>query len=93
MVSPADLGKTGNVYVAAVLPNGSLALLSNGNWTLYSGGDIPVFSSGQLGSHSLPIITNTDVSALAGTTIVVGYGLDQNDLLANRKFGAVYSIR
>ena len=93
VVSPADLGKTGNVYVAAVLPNGSLALLSNGNWTLYSGGDIPVFSSGQLGSHSLPIITNTDVSALAGTTIVVGYGLDQNDLLANRKFGAVYSIR
>jgi hypothetical protein len=92
-VSPVDLGKTGNVYVAAALPNGSFYFYSNGVWTLATNGNYPIYSSGVLGTHSIPFLTHMNVTGFVGTSVLMGYGTDLNDLVQNRKYRVAYTVQ
>jgi hypothetical protein len=87
-VDPADTGKTGNLYVAALLPNGVLYALGSAGWQPYLGAEFPAYRIGvTLGQHALPIFDGSlDLSSLTGTKILVGYGSDQMDLLNNQKY-------
>lgn len=92
-VDSGDAGKRGDVYVAAVTPLGELFTLSDAGWTRYTGGPVPSYGNLLLGSHSIPLLGGADVSALAGTQILVGYGVTQDDLLRNHKYGVAYTIQ
>lgn len=87
-VDTADTGKTGNLYVAALLPNGVLYALGSAGWQPFLGAQFPAYRTGvTLGQHTIQIFDGSlDLSALGGTSILVGYGSDQTDLLTNRKY-------
>ncbi len=90
-IGDADAGQIGNVYLAAY--TGSTWFVRNGSsWVSWSGGPLPVYSVGPLTSQSIEVVRNTDLSALVGTQIYVGYGLNENDMLANGKYGLVYTV-
>lgn len=88
-----DLNKTVNLYIGARLGN-QWFLRNAAGWVSWSGGALPVFSStAASGVMNLPVAQNVNVSGLAGTEIYVGYGVNDADMLASRKFGLVYTIR
>lgn len=91
-VAAADAGLAGQLYVAAILPNGQVYALSNGSWSLVVGTNIPAFAAVTFGKHSLTLLSAMDVSGLAGTAIYVGYGKDLSDLLNNAKYARVHLI-
>ena len=51
------------------------------------------YGAARLGSHDIPIFDGSvDVTALRGTKIMVGYGIDQDDMLRNKKYSVVYTV-
>jgi hypothetical protein len=94
-VASSDIGQNGNIYVAAQLP-GSLGggwYAHNGvYWAPWTGGTLPVYSSGLLANTSIPVLSGLDVRSLTGTNVIVGYGRNESDLLANQKYAVVYTI-
>ncbi|MBZ0092361.1 MAG: hypothetical protein K8F27_09100 [Sulfuricellaceae bacterium] len=86
-------GKTVNVYVAAIY--GGLVFFNNGmSWAQWTGGTMPPYASGvKAGDRTLSILSNLDVSSLSGTTIFVGYGVDQDDMINNTAYSSVYTIQ
>ncbi|OGA54714.1 MAG: hypothetical protein A3G25_05530 [Betaproteobacteria bacterium RIFCSPLOWO2_12_FULL_63_13] len=93
--SGSDQGKTGTIYVAAVLPSGFAAdspldtpdrvYLKNasGGWVKFDAAN-PAFYAGAvtLGQHSVDVVTGLNLSALAGTQIYLGYGIGAPDTSA-----------
>jgi hypothetical protein len=92
-VSPVDLGKQGNLYVAAVLPNGAIYAFSGGVWQPYTTGALPAYGAATLGTHDIPLFSGMDLRAFAGTYILVGYGTNQADLLTNGKYMPVFVVQ
>ena len=90
-IDGADAGRNGNVYLAAAVGN-ALFLHNGASWVPWSGGPLPIYSVGLLANQSIELVRNADLSAFVGTQIYVGYGLSENDMLANRKFGLVYTF-
>lgn len=82
MTPPANvLNLTASVFVAAVLPpslgSAIYVMSANGGWTVYTGCDsAPATQTGPLtsGLQIALVSTPTDLSALRGTSIYVGYG-------------------
>ncbi len=69
------------------------ALVHNGSsWVSWSGGPLPVYSVGLLDNRNIELVRNANLSTLVGTQVYVGYGLDENDMLTNGKYGLVYSV-
>jgi hypothetical protein len=94
VASTIDEARAGRLYVAALLPNGAVYLLSSVGWVPDTAGALPHYGDVTLGSHHIPILSvPTDVTGLAGTSILVGYGRDENDLLVNRKYLVAYMIQ
>lgn len=92
-VAASDAGRYGNYYVAAMLPGGSWYLHNGAVWVPWSGGALPVYSSGSLADTTIPVLTGMDVRSLAGTSVVVGYGLSDSDMLSNQKYTVIYTIQ
>ena len=88
--SSLDVGKQGNFYLAALVGN-AIYLNDGGLWRAYTGGPITAYARGTLAARTIPVGTNLDVSALSGTVILVGYGIDEADLLSG-KYATVYTI-
>lgn len=94
-VTSSDVGQTGNIYIAALLPDslGGGWYLNNGiYWVPWTGGALPVYSSGPLTNTSVSVLNGMDVSSLTGTSILVGYGRDENDMLTNQKYSVIHTI-
>lgn len=90
-VADADVGRSGKMYLAADLGTGWY--LHNGtSWVAWGGGALPVYFSGTLGSRSIEVVRDADLSSIGGTKIYVGYGLSESDMLNNGKAGMVYTV-
>jgi alpha-tubulin suppressor-like RCC1 family protein len=81
---PADVGAEGRVYLAAVLPDGSLYLYSDATgWQLYGGGTLPAYLSGPLSRHvAMLLFRDLDLTGIAGVKLALGYGLGSSDVAA-----------
>ena len=92
-IASADAGRTGGYYIAAMLATGELFFLAPSGFTQYLGGAIPTFYTGILSSRSMTVLSGLNVSPYLGTTIFAGYGLDEADLVGNRKFSVIHTIQ
>lgn len=88
----ADVGRSGQLFVVAFLPDGSAAALTAGGWQTVSGGQYPPWQSVTLGRHSIPLVANADLQPLAGTQVYAGYGSNLADLLARQAYARVYTV-
>jgi hypothetical protein len=90
------IGAKGNVYLVAITGSGVIVFNNGSGWVPWQGGNFPAYESGvTLKTHSIAILSNADVSALAGTntTILAGYGLSDSDMLSNSVFSTVYTVQ
>lgn len=102
-VSPAaaDVGQVGRLYVAALLPDGSLYLNAGAaGWVLYTSGVAPPFRTGPLARHEpVTLFRDADLRFARGAVLLVGYGVGptdisaSNDLLERRQFGAALALQ
>lgn len=94
-VGGAYVGARGNVYLVAII-GGKTVVFNNGSgWVVWQGGPFPAFESGvTLKTHRIDILTNADLSSLAGsnTTIIAGYGLSDADMIGNAAYSTVYIV-
>ncbi len=97
-VAPADQGKTGQLFIIAVLPNHRdlLTLTKDHGWqaaTLVPLKLLP-YETTTLGSHSIPVLDGkSDLTAAAGVRIYAGYGSNVQDMLANDKGVLLHRLR
>lgn len=93
-VATADQDQPGYLYVAAILPDGSLYVLSGGAWQLYDGKRIPAYAQVTLDTHRLAVLDGTlDVTGLKGTQVLVGYGRSEQDLLLGSKYAVIHILQ
>lgn len=90
-IADSDVGKNGNIYLGLAYQN-NWFFNSGGSWTVYRGGAIPIYAVTQLSNRTVEIVRNIDASQLIGGEVYAGYGLSENDMLANGKYGLVYRI-
>ena len=86
-----DIGVSGFYYVAA-LYGSNLVLLSPTGWVPFDGVSLPGAASGPLTQRSIPLLTNTDVSAMECAMVVAGYGKDANDFVASGLYRTIYQV-
>jgi hypothetical protein len=92
-VASADKGKAGSLYVAALWPtNGQVYSLTANGWQAVPGLALQPYSSVTLGSHTVAITSQLNVSALKGLRIYAGYGTDLNDLITGSKYALLYTV-
>jgi hypothetical protein len=88
-VDPADLGKSGNLYILAALPYGMgvLALTQSKGWQqITSPSQIPVYAAVTLGNHTVPVLDGkVDLSSVPGIRFFAIYTLAQQDLFKDGK--------
>lgn len=97
----ADVGKAGAVYVAAIISGVVFFMDSNGSWSPYTGASPPAAATGPIKATPLVILpTATDVTALTGGQIVIGYGLGTapasdpfNNMLNNARYDVVHTFK
>lgn len=91
-VDAVDTGKSGVVYVTAMI-NGWLYVRDTGrNWLPWSGGKLPAYFAGTLGTHKLALLENADARPMEGAEFYVAYGLDEADMLANGSFKLAHKM-
>lgn len=91
-VPDADRGRTGQVFVVALLPDSSVYALSGGRWTPVTGSAVPAYFSGALGDHALALLSDFDTTALGGTVVYAGYGGSLQAMLERRQFDRIYTV-
>lgn len=97
---PADVGREARIYLAALLPDGTLYLYSQaGGWQRPSGNALPVYLSGVLTRHvAARIFTTADLRGTAGIQLLMGYGVGATDgeaaadLLARGTYGPALTL-
>ena len=89
----ADVGRTGNFYIAALLPTGQLFFLTPSGFIQYTGGPIPTYSTDTLSNRSITVLSGVDVTPFLGTILFAGYGLNDADLIGNSKYNAIYTVQ
>jgi hypothetical protein len=98
MFSPSHWATTGKAYLAAQLPGGQLFIYSAATgWALYNPSvPIPAVYTGSL-KGMLPLSVGTmDFRGLAGTRILVGYGLGTSadaEMLSSGRYSVVLTLR
>jgi len=64
------------------------------NWSLYSGGPLSEYvSNATLDAtqhYFVSILSEVDLSELIGARVLVGYGTDDQDMLANQRYREIY---
>lgn len=88
----ADVGRAGQLFVAALLPSGQIVALTSAGWQGVSTGGVPAYQNVTLGQHSVPLASQADLQALSGTAIFAGYGTDLQDMVNRQAFSRVYVI-
>lgn len=89
------------VFVAAITPEGVAGvptgtyLLSNTlGWTYYTGGPLPVYLDNvtvDATQHAyVSILQNADVSGLIGARLFVGWGTDDQEMLAAERYREIF---
>ena len=98
MFAPSHWNTTGKAYLAAALPNGQLYVYSGSTgWAPYNpAAPIPAVYSGSL-KGMLPLAIGTmDFRWLAGTQVLVGYGVGagaESDMLGSGRYAVVLTLR
>jgi hypothetical protein len=92
-IALADMGRTGNFYIAALLTTGELFFLTPSGFIQYSGGPIPAYSTDTLSNRSISILSDVNVTPFLGTILFAGYGLSDADLIGNSKYDAIYTVQ
>ncbi len=98
---PADVGTEAHIYLAAVLPDGTLYVYSDATgWQPYAGGRVMSYRRVVLSRHvPLPLYRDANLSGTAGVQLLVGYGRGSNeavaeaDLLSRGTYGAALTLR
>jgi alpha-tubulin suppressor-like RCC1 family protein len=94
-------GGSYKVYVAAVVPAGipgapaGVYLLdANRRWSYYGGGPLREYASNatldQTQHYFVSILDGTDLSGLIGARFLVGYGTDDQEMLAAQRYREIY---
>jgi hypothetical protein len=91
-IAPADVGRTGSFYIAALLPDQLFFLTPNG-FVKYTGGPIPAYATDTLSNRSITVLSGVNVTHFSGTTLYAGYGLNDADLIGNGKYDAIYAVQ
>lgn len=88
----ADVGKSGQLFVVAALPDGAMVALGPNGWTAASTTQAVAYQTVTLGTHTLPVLSAADVSALQGTVLYAGYGSDVADVVRREAYSRVYTV-
>lgn len=90
----ADLGGARQIFVAARVGT-RLYFRTSSGWQAWAGGGFPPYFDGLLAAgQSIRILDGSlDLSAIAGTHIFVGYGVDSSEMLANGRFALVHTVQ
>jgi uncharacterized protein (DUF1800 family) len=86
-----DRGTAGSFWVAAGYAN-SILFMTPGGWLQWISGPYPAYSTGSLNPLTVPIVASSNVSALECLEVLVGYGRDATDMLANQTYGLIYQV-
>ena len=92
------------VYVAAIIsseitgvPAGIYLLDTNRNWSYYSGGSLREYVSNvtldQTQHYFVSILDGMNLTGLIGTQILVGYGTDDQEMLAAQRYREIYVVQ
>jgi alpha-tubulin suppressor-like RCC1 family protein len=92
------------VYVAAIVPAGIpgvaagiYLLAENRGWSFYAGGPLQEYVSNvtldQTLHYLVSILDRIDLSGLIGTRILVGYGTDDQEMLAAQRYREIYVVQ
>ncbi|MBV8464584.1 MAG: hypothetical protein JO218_01450 [Burkholderiales bacterium] len=89
----ADVGTTQNIYLVALIGNAIYANNGQGWVSVTNVQSVPAYQTGTLaGANQIPIVSNLNLTSLAGTLVVVGYGTSINDVLQNGRYQLVYRL-
>ncbi len=97
-VPAADVGKTGSLYVAAALPNGTIYVLTPTGWQLFNANNPVAYAAGALKTQTVTVVGGVDLTSLRGTSVYAGYGVGANgptslsNMLASGQLTQVYTI-
>lgn len=89
----------GATFVAVQLLNGQIYVLGPAGWSSLDQTSPVAYSTGILHPFTAQIVSNLNLSDLAGANVYIGYGRGDteiqswNDMLANLTFQAVYTVR
>ncbi|MBS4097292.1 MAG: matrixin family metalloprotease [Sulfuricella sp.] len=91
VIASADRNADGAIYVAARL--GDNWFFHNGSqWMQWAGGSIPTYFSGALTDRTIPLGDGIDATPLTGGQIIVGYGRNEAEMLANQRYQTIYTF-
>lgn len=90
-IADAELGLSG-IYYAAFNHNADWYFFSPQGWILHNGGPLPGYPTDSLSSVTAELVTATDLSSFIGAQLYLGYGLSENDMLANSKHALTYTV-
>jgi hypothetical protein len=97
MPRPSELGSQIQIFVAVILPNGQIYLNDHGAWTAYTGTPPPSFMSAQATAEGVdvPIFSDVAIDALRlqGLSVVLGYARNADELLSNRSYAIIATLR
>lgn len=96
-VNAADVGSQGSIFLGALVPGaapgGAWFLHDGSGWGPWNDGPLTAHSSGSLpASKTIQLLSNTDVSGLAGTQVFAGYGRSGDEMLARGQVKLGYVI-
>ena len=91
IVADADVGKMGKSYLAFNF-NQQWYFNNGTQWVPYTGGTAPAYATASLDNLRVEVVRATDMRALVGGQLVVGYGTSESDMLQNSKFRVVYTV-
>ncbi len=91
-VGSADVGRSGQLFVAAHTPDGKWYGFSSAGWTYAPDGNVVPYQQTTLGSHSIQVLRQMDLRGLEGTAIYAGYGQNLADLLARGAYTRVHYV-
>ncbi len=90
----SELGASRQIYVAALLTDGSYYFRTSAGWQLWTSGAFPVYASGALAEQTIQLLDGSlDLSGIVGTQIYVGYGTDDAEMVANTRYSLVHTVQ
>ncbi|WP_374350282.1 hypothetical protein [Chitinimonas sp.] len=93
-VAAEDQGKPGQLFIAALLPSGSVYMLGNNGWSALDGNKLLPYSNISLGKHTVQVLSgNMDVSSLKGTVIFAGYANGVASSINAIRYQAIHTIQ
>lgn len=92
-VASADVGTNGSVFVALLA--GSTLYFHNGSTWLAanSANGFPAYYTGTLAAtHSMAVLSATNISSICGLPIFIGYGASAADMVSKGQYKLVYTL-